>query len=283
MHLKFPEHWQVVSAQCDLALRSVFEGIAESTVKTKIFLKKHKLSLAVFTEQETLDEAIAANGKYIQIPQVVAKLMGCSQTFQAMFQTSWLACSRELFISEVYDHLKTLEHESFAPDHVEQFMQLMESLSHNMRSEGHKRCKQTWPSHLRLGTEDVPMSYTYAGDEYEGIFWARVKTILINTRQHRALPWEDLFWPKGTLTGVPVALMFADAVLEPLEGVRAELFAHFEGKRNMPLAQMIKDVRKLYDDLHYNHRSIEIDMAFLEHKSEALLKQLARIVVPWCL
>jgi len=272
----YDAHIRVVLPQLDLAVRETFES---SNISLKLFIKTRADALAVLWGRENVDEAIKAAGVYTDIPRTIAKIMMTSETGSCMFRSTWLACSREIFKQTAKEQLENLERHDFAVDANTNYDKFMTQLSANLRSDGHRRGKTEWRDHVTLGTETVPTTTDYAGDEHEFRYWARIKTIVINTGQKQPFPWERLFWAKGGIPNVPEVLEIPDEILEPMDSLREHIIEKLEGKTDT-LASITKHMQKIYDECKELHMSVQIDMAFLEHIAEPFLRRLAFIEDP---
>lgn len=268
---EFPDFWKSASGCLDFSLRECYLAARESPLKLICFLKKHRLALSLYAEPDDVDKAIAIAPNFHTEPEVISRLMSVSTTMKAMFKSCWLVCARTNYITEVKRQLVVLEKEDFRPDYTERFLIIISQEADKLRAEGHKRCKNMFDGEVALcSAEHIPMTYDYAGDEGEMLFWSRVKTILCNSRQKPAFPWLELFWEKGSFELAPETLVIDEAVLKPVEELWALTLELFQD-RPSSLEHMTKTLRKNFDYLCSYHRSIKIDMAFLDHVAPKLL------------
>jgi hypothetical protein len=273
LHKTYPKHWEIVKAQLDDALRTIYEDLADSKIKIQSFLLRRSSALMAFHSDKDLKEVNAAKGKYKDIPQLIAKLMGESRTAQALFNGVWLHCSRSIFLDEVKKKLAEIEAGDFK-DHLV-FDTMLKDFSKGLRSDGHSRGKNKWSSAVDLFAEATPICVTYAGDEGEFVYWARLKTIGLNSRVRVPLPWEELLFAPGCFENVPSTMSIPGEVLEQFDLLRDNIFELLNGGPHT-LADMIKIMRKSYDDMLELHPSFELDMSFLENKADAVLKRKAQ-------
>jgi hypothetical protein len=255
------------------ALRTIYEDLADSKIKIQSFLLRRSSALMAFHSEKDLKEVNAAKGKYKDIPQLIAKLMAESRTAQALFNGVWLHCSRSIFLDEVKKKLVEIEAGDFKDHHV--FDTMLKEFSKGLRSDGHSRGKNKWSSAVDLFLEATPICVTYAGDEGEFVYWARLKTICLNTRMRVPLPWEELLFAAGCFENVPSTMVIPGEVWEQFDLLRDNIFELLNGGPHT-LADMIKIMRKSYDELLELHPSFELDMSFLENKAAAVLKKKAQ-------
>ena len=155
------------------------------------------------------------------------------------------------------------------------FDTMLKEFSNGLRSDGHSRGENKWSSAVDLFAEATPTCVTYAGDEGEFVYWARLKTICLNSRVRVPLPWEELLFAPGCFENVPSTMSIPGEVLEQFDLLRDNIFELLNGGPHT-LADMIKIMRKSYDELLELHPSFELDISFLENKAAAVLKKKAQ-------
>ena len=154
------------------------------------------------------------------------------------------------------------------------FKAMMEDGSRKLRAEGRRRGKHKWQGVVSMFLEKVSVQSEYAGDDWELLYWGRIKTILVNTRQMDLHPWEELLFPRGCFENVPTQLKLPETILEPLEGLSESVKAMIGN--TVALADMIKIMRRNSVELKESHRSFNLDLAFLEQRAEQLLDEKVR-------
>lgn len=216
---------------------------------------------------------LATEGRFAQVPHVVSRCINSCEVMRTMLATAWLPCSREIYREKMQQQLKDLEGGDFEMDRGELCARFMAEEAKRLRHEGHVRGRHRWDAKVPRFSAEVPLSLDFAGDEYEMCYWARVRSIAVNTNQLQPLlPWELLLCPPGSAEGVPVALHLPAEVLEPLGPLRAAMHALLN-ENVTSLSDMCKLMRKNQSELVDCHRSAKLDLAFLEHKAEGMLKE----------
>ena len=249
-----------MATQLDESLLGLYEEIRESPLKLCSFLKRRKFALSVFSSMKDIDEAIGCKGKFATIPRTVARLMMDSKTMKSMFTSTWLECSRVIYVETVKGGLVALENEEFATDHDERFQNLLEVLSDRLRADGHRRGRNKWSTKIEIYGEHVPVTMEFAGDEGEFLYWGRVCTIVANTKQYPVYPWVELLFDAGTL--------------EPLEVLKDNIMEVIGTTRS--LEKMISLMATRYEEFKEFHSSFELEMSFLENRAMVVLKQKVR-------
>ena len=243
MHDKFPVMWDIVKQPFDDALSEHYENLVETPSKIHRFLSKMRHALTILWGRDDLAELIAVDGQFTLSVQAVARVMQTGQTGFSVFSSAWLACSREIFRSRTMQAIESLELDEFAADRTELFTKMMDQQVQKLREEGHKRGKHKWLGGVTMFACAMNVRSDFAGDEYEDLHWARVKSILVNTRQEKPLPWEELLFLKGRFSNCPQRIQLPDKVIAPMRSLRAFIFELIDV--DMTLSDMTKTMKRV--------------------------------------
>lgn len=271
MHERFPLHWKIVKGQFDMALCWYYEEMAETDTKIIRFVARMRNELALFADEVGIDDLIAANGAYTSIPHGVARVMSACETGRTMLASVWLSCSREIFLKKALDALADLEKEDFMDDRDTAFKQLMEQESRKLRVEGHRRGKQKWNGKVMMHGAVVGKTFDFAADEWEMMYWGRVKAIIENRHQIEPMPGEKLLIPKGSVAQCPAHLKFPEGVTKGLASLHEAVMDMLDG-RLLNMADMINVMKKHAVELTDAHRSFLLDLEFLDTKAQDMLR-----------
>jgi hypothetical protein len=148
----------------------------------------------------------------------------------------------------------------------------MEQETHRLRAEGHQRGKLKWHCDVSMFGIGVPMTFDFAGDEWEMMYWARIKTIVVNSGLVQPLPCEELLIAPGSVDNCPLHMKLPEELVKPLIVVRETVMELMGGTKKHSMADMIRLMRKHASELTDLHRSFLSDLSFLEAKDQELLK-----------
>ena len=271
LHRKYPGHWHQIRGLLDRSMMLHFEEQATTRVKVVSYLVRRRSELAMWMPNEqVIPKLVAAKGNYTTCPSEVQIAMSACQTCRAMFSIAWLGCSRELFLEKLRTQLRDLESSDFAPDADKLFQEYITDQSQRLRNEGHRRGAKKWATTIKYLGHEVPYSCDYAGDQWEHEYWARLKTILVNNGQLKALPWERLLCVPGQIQDTPTQLKIADSVADQFYSLRLEQAEILNGKST--LDEMIFELGKHYNDLLDCHKSFELEFALLQECGPSILE-----------
>lgn len=255
----------------DASLCWCYEEMVETETKNSRFLQRMQKELSLFAGQDDIALLVGANGAYTERPHSVALVMEACETGRAVFASAWLSCSRQIFLDRARQGLADLERMDYADDHNEAFKKMMDQEVQKLRSEGHKRGKNKWHGMVLMHGVELNITYDFAGDELDMMYWARVKTIACNSQEIEPMPWEQVLIPKWSIGQCPAHLKLPGSVLEPLRKLREALVDMLDG-RSLTLAEMTRVMKKNCDELMDVHRSFLLDMTFLETKADDFLR-----------
>ena len=118
---------------------------------------------------------------------------------------------------------------------------------------------------------DTVVTSEFAGDEWEHLFWARIKSIVANTRQIAQPPWVEWLVPEGSMHDLPQAMKLPDELLQGLVALNETVVELMEGKR-YDMGEMTKLMKKHAGELSDTHSSFRLDLQFLQTKAHDALK-----------
>ena len=170
--------------------------------------------------------------------------------------------------------LRDLEAQDYAEEHATIVEDEIRNLAAGLEKDGHRRGKHKWRPSVSLFGSEVVAENRYAADEWQAMFWARIETILANSRQVPPLPWVALLFEKGEFQGVPSVMRIPDSILAPLETLRDNIHIHLEGGP-YSLKDMQATMHKHRDELHGYHSSFDLHLEFLDNHANSVLERKA--------
>lgn len=266
--LAFLAMWEVVKHQLDYSLKESYESQVDNGVKLLTWLKSKRAILSLFVEPKHIDAIIKTEGDFTQAPASVQAIVNATKTGTCMFKNVWLACARELYVSEVKQSLTDLEHNGYAADELQSFREVMSQKVARLKSQGHRR--MTWEMKTEMLGEEITLNMDDPNDEWMWRLHARVKSIAINTRQLKPLWYEEILVPQGTLADAPSHLVLPDSMVEQYMAARGTVADLLAGVSEMDMA--VKIVSTAADTLLDLDKSFECDLAFLNQSAGAMLK-----------
>ena len=226
--------WSVAKGQLDYSLKEACEVDLDSGVKVETWLRNKKAVLSLFAAEEHLDNAIAANGNFQEVPEDIREIVKSSLTGTCLFKNDWLACARALYIQDVNQHLFDLEHNDFDEAEIDNFKTLMSQKVAVLKSQGHRRLK--WELDGTIFCQPIRVNMDDPDDEWNHRLNSRVKTILVNSGEVEPLWYEKVLFQDKSLPGVPTFLKVPSVLVEPILRARATAADLLEGVEDMGIA-----------------------------------------------
>jgi hypothetical protein len=246
-------------------------------------LKKRRDALLMFCSEEVIDGLInVAESQYATVPALVREFMENSICGKTMFKSVWLDCSRALYLTQAKLHLQDVENGDYDKEGCERFHELMNSYTKMLRVEGHKRSKHKVVSKLSYLGVTMNLPIEWVADEGFHLYWARILSIIANNGSGTRLPWEKILCRKASLADTPSQLVLSDAVMEPIQDLRATIVGMFS-KKTHTLPDILRLMKKNASKLIENHRSAVIFLHYLEnHAEEELINKVNAAVLDAC-
>ena len=270
-HKEFPQYWKVVSQILDAALQWSYEDHVSRGMSDAAWLRVNGKCLGLFSLQSDLDTLHNCGGEYETVPQEVRRVCKESLTGKSVYQAAWLQASRAIFVLNIADAMKVLEHNNYVEEEVTSFKTVMRMETKALQAQGHKLFQSADCACEFLGVQ-VEVTAESVNLEWQLRLMSRVKSIAIANEQLPKLPWEELCLGSVELD-VPKFVTVPESLLEQPGAVRDEIIHLCRSNGADTIYQMMSCCNKHIENLKRLDSTIEFEMMYLNNHVEVLLKK----------
>lgn len=270
-HDQDADYWKIMKFSLDSALKWLWEEQYDKGVRILTFLKTHRATFLLYTDENDADDVIAAGENYSSVTHQLKRCMNTSRTMGSMYKLVWLSLSRVLFQHDIVRRLDELEDQNFMEDETESFTTICMREAEKLSTAGidmYKKCS----SEVNFLTRRVSTPMESGNDEWLYRLRATLKTIGLNTGQLEPLPWEKLLFRKGEMPGVPVTIKLPEPLLVAIRNGRsAAMDVLVGGRKRMTISKMRNLILGGMSAIREADRSFEVDLEFLDKHAEQML------------
>lgn len=201
-HTAYPDYWLVMRPQLDCALKFVWEELSNSGVRVATFWKSNQDVLSLFADKGDLAALVEAGADVEHIADKVRKVVESGGVCMSMFADSWLRVSRHVFITDIEQRLRDIEHHNFDSEEVAAFQSVMQSQARQLVSIGHKQFEKRETKVTFLGRQ-VKINVEAPNDEWELRFVAMAKSVVLNGGSSTCYHGSPCLWSLARLRTRP--------------------------------------------------------------------------------
>ena len=274
----YPDWWLFMKPIFDEALAYVWESLADGGVSSERFYASHKKALALFGPPAVWKKIFDNKIDVDKVGAEVIQMVESSLVGKAMFSSEMIKCARLRYQLKIVKDLKDVEHEDFGSVALSAFKDAMRLGARDLVTCGHKAVQKVKSKITFMGVELIATTEGI-NDEWDWRLSAAIKSNCVNSQQFDLLPWEALCFSAGEVPGARETCAIPE---EHCEHILAAREASRDFLRNIclgahpTLADMQKVILGRAKQLKVLDRSFELDLVFLEHHVEIIIRDLVR-------
>lgn len=273
--MKYDTYWEIMRGSLDDALKHAWENMSEAGVSAAAFYRSHKMVLAMFADESDLSSIFESKDRVNECPDAIRRVAHGSAIGSSMFKTDILKVGRKNFQDMIVSKLSDLQHLDFENVGLEGFKQAMMQETVNLSRMGAKPFERVVSVVRYLGV-DLKIPMESLNDEWEFRLAAAVKSDAVSAGHLPMLPWEELAY---AVRGVPHARAYGKVPEELLAQFSAardamrDWVSDIGGERAIILKDMQRIVAPRVKQLRQLDRTIDLDLHFLEHAVEGIIRE----------
>ena len=193
-----------------------------------------------------------------------------------MISASWA-----IFSKEAKKELDEIESRDYEEEAVALGRAKIETLCAQLKAEGHVRGIAKWAATLSFCGLQITCEMDFAGDEFDLLFWARVRTLWLNGRLGPTMRYERLLVDKMALEDVPTEIVVPQFLSDEVTVLEQNIEEHCDGCAS--LVDMCNAVLKNQKEFMEHHCSAALDVSFCEQKAAEVMRATAPLLFEFVL
>ena len=197
--------------------------------------------LCLWCSRQDLLDTIAHKEDFPAVAQQVRRLVGSCSALRNMLSSAWETVARSCWQDDIKSKIRDLEHEDFSVTAMSGFKDcMMLSAKVLMKKAADKKYKKYEVS-LSFAGKDFEMEVGSASEQWQLMVDLRLMECALQSDRVPFLPWETLFWSKGSLPDVPEHARIPDEFLLKMRSAREFCCEHVHSGMN--IADMIGAIK----------------------------------------
>ena len=196
--------------------------------------------LCLWRAKSDLQEVIASKHDFAAVASQVRRLVQSCAPLKSMLASAWDQVARSCWKDDIIQKISDLEHEDYEHDAMAGFRDCMTLTAKAMMQKGNQKYKKFMVS-FDFGGRCLELEVTSPSEQWQLHLSCRMQQVGLQSGRLPLLPWEDLFWSKGSFQGVPEHCRLPDSLLDPIRSAREFILEHVD--TSMTINEMIIAIR----------------------------------------
>ena len=210
------------------------------------YAKTNMNVLALWCNKTDLEQTIASKKDFTAVSQQVKRLVQSCPPLQSMLASAWDQVSRSCWKVDILSKIKDLEHQDYDAQGMKSFRDCMTMAAVHLMAKGKKDKYKKSEVEFSFGGKDFKMDIGSASEEWQLHLDKRLQECALQAGSIQLLPWEELFWSKGSFPDVPEHCKVPDEHIDRMKSAREFALEHVDSSMTVQtMLRVLKSKEKL--------------------------------------